>query len=73
MNKNVWVQIETVPEEEVKEKAGVPHKEIIFGDKSTTRLRVVYDASARCNGISLNQVHVPNFGGLSGSEDQGFP
>ena len=51
--------IETVPEEEVKGKAGeityVPHKEIIQRDKSTTRLRVVYYASAICNGISLNQ------------------
>ena len=51
--------IETVPEEEVKGKAGeityIPHKEIICRDKSTTRLRVVYDASATCNGISLNQ------------------
>ena len=50
---------ETVPEEELKGKAGeityIPHKEIIRRDKSTTRLRVVYDASATCNGISLNQ------------------
>ena len=51
--------IETVPEEEVKGKAGeityIPHKEIICRDKSTARLRVVYDALATCNGISLNQ------------------
>ena len=42
--------IETVPEEGVKGKAGeityIPHKEIIRRVKSTTRLRVVYDASA---------------------------
>ena len=51
--------IQTVPDEEVKGKAGeityIPHKEIIRRDKSTTCLRVVYDASATCNGISLNQ------------------
>ena len=51
--------IETVLEEEVKGKAGeityISHKEIIRRDKSTTRLRVVYDASATANGISLNQ------------------
>ena len=55
VNRNVWVQTETVPEEKVKEKAGVRHKEIIWRDKSTTHLRVVYDASARCSGICLNQ------------------
>ena len=51
--------IETVPGEEVKGKAGeityIPHKEIIRRDKSTTCLRVVYDVSATCNGISWNQ------------------
>ena len=51
--------IETVPEEEVKGKTGeityIPHKEIVRRDKSTTRLRVVYDASATCDEISLNQ------------------
>ena len=50
---------EMVPEEEVKGKAGevtyIPHKEIIHRNKSTTCLRVVYDVSATCNGISLNQ------------------
>ena len=50
--------IETIPEEEVKGKAGdityIPHKEIICRDKSTTHLRVVYDVSATCNEISLN-------------------
>ena len=53
--------IETVPEEEVKGKAGeityIRHKEIICSDKSTMRLRVVYDESATCSGISLNQCH----------------
>ena len=51
--------IETVPEKELKGKTGeiiyIPHKEIIRRDKSTTHLRVVYDASETCNGISLNQ------------------
>ena len=44
---------------EVKGKAGqisyIPFKEIICRNKSTTRLRVVYDASATINKISLNQ------------------
>ena len=51
--------IETFPEEEVKGKAGeityIPDKEIIHREKSTTHLRVVYDASVTCNVISFNQ------------------
>ena len=47
--------IETVPEEEVKGKAGeityIPHKEIIRRDKSTTRLR----------GSMMHQRHVMGF------------
>ena len=32
----------------------LPHREVIRLDKDTTKLRVVYDASAKCCGLSLN-------------------
>ena len=32
----------------------LPHKEVVRNDKDTTKLRVVYDASAKNNGPSLN-------------------
>ena len=42
----------------------LPHHPIIRKDKQTTKMRVVYDASARCNGPSLNDcLHAsPAFG-----------
>ena len=47
---------ETIPEEEVKGKAGeTTYKEIICRDKSTACLRVINDVSATCNGIPWNQ------------------
>ena len=33
----------------------IPHHPVIRLDKATTKLRVVYDASARSNGLSLNE------------------
>jgi len=32
----------------------LPHHAVIRRDKTTTKLRVVYDASARCNGAALS-------------------
>ena len=42
----------------------LPHHPIIRKDKQTTKMRIVYDASARCNGPSLNDcLHAgPAFG-----------
>ena len=48
--------VESVPasEEEEKRTHYLPHHAVIREDKSTTKLRVVYDASARSSGPSLN-------------------
>ena len=49
--------VELVNETDVKSPGEVhylPHKEVVRNDKDTTKLRVVYDASARNNGPSLN-------------------
>ena len=42
----------------------LPHHPVIRQDKQTPRIRIVYDASARSNGPSLNDtLHVgPSFG-----------
>ena len=42
----------------------LPHHRVVRNDKQTTKLRVVYDTSARCDGPSLNDcLHTgPNFG-----------
>ncbi len=47
--------IETVNPDETSEKVHyLPHREIIRTDKQTTKLRVVFDASAKKDGPSLN-------------------
>ena len=49
--------VEVVPDSETKEEGEVhylPHHAVIRHDKETTKLRVVYDASARSGGPSLN-------------------
>ena len=51
--------IERVPEEDVPKDEGtvhyLPHRPIIRDDKSTTKIRAVFDASCNVNGVSLNE------------------
>ena len=48
---------EAVPEEETRpaQVHYLPHHAVVRKDKATTKLRVVYDASAKCDGPSLNE------------------
>ena len=53
--------IETVRDTEIAAEVGEvhyrPHRVVIYNDKQTTHLRIVYNASAQCNnGPSLNQI-----------------
>ena len=43
-------------EEEPAEKWYLPHFPVIKFDRETTKTRIVFDASAKCNGVSLNDV-----------------
>ena len=36
----------------------LPHFPIIHPEKSTTKVRIVYDGSAKCEGTSLNDVFI---------------
>ena len=49
--------IEAVPEEEPRpaQVHYLPHHAVVRKDKATMKLRVVYDASAKCDGPSLNE------------------
>ena len=50
--------IEEVPEEVVPEVGKtyyMPHQAVVREDKSTAKLRVVYDASSKSSGESLNE------------------
>ena len=49
--------IDAVPEEEPRpaQVHYLPHHAVVRKDKATTKLRIVYDASAKCDGPSLNE------------------
>ena len=53
LNKGI-VEFASEPNEDVKRVHYIPHHAVIRQDKATTKLRVVYDASARSRGPSLN-------------------
>ena len=55
--------VERVPEAEVAKEEGtvhyLPHRPVIREDKSTTKIRAVFDASCSVNGVSLNDCLYP--------------
>ena len=53
LNKRI-VEFVSEPNEDANRLPYLPHNAVIRQDKSTTKLRVVYDASARSRGPSLN-------------------
>ena len=48
--------IRKVPSEESGGKWYLPHFPVVRPERETTKTRIVFDASAKCNGISLNSV-----------------
>ena len=55
--------VEKVPEAEVAKEKGtvhyLPHRPVVREDKSTTKIRAVFDASCSVNGVSLNDCLYP--------------
>ncbi len=54
LQKGIVERVEEAEPGEVGKVHYLPHHAVIRRDKETTRLRVVYDASSKSNGISLN-------------------
>ena len=55
--------VEKVPEAEIAKEKGtahyLPHRPVVREDKSTTKIRAVFDASCSVNGVSLNDCLYP--------------
>ena len=47
---------EVIPSKTEEKAWYLPHFAIVGPEKTTTKTRVVFDASAKCNGLSLNDV-----------------